>query len=324
MSTTSPEPAAKRGSPLLQWAGVAVSLVCVAAVVWWAAKQPAPDLPDTREDVGALLLAILLYGVATALRAERWKILIHDQGGDMPRADAYGLTVVGYMGNNVLPARGGDVFRVMLGAPRSDASRRTVIGTLLAERLLDIAVLVVLFVVLAVTIAHGAGLPEGRTLTWLLVGAAIALVCLAVAVLTLHRRGLLAKVRAFVAPMLASTLALRGRHGATMVAITMLIWTVEAGVWGSVGAAANIDMSVLESFYLVALASMFSMIPSGPGYAGTQDAAAVIGIKAIGGTSSAAVSYLILVRFVLLVPITAAGLVLVATRYGGLKRLRTA
>ena len=51
------------------------------------------------------------------------------------------------MGNNVLPARAGDAVRVVLMAPRADASKRTVVGTLVAERLLDVGVLLVLFVV---------------------------------------------------------------------------------------------------------------------------------------------------------------------------------
>ena len=81
-------------------------------------------------------------------------------------------------------------------------------------------------------------------------------------------------------------------------------------------------MSFLEGLYLVALASVFALIPSGPGYAGTQDAAAVIGIKAIGGTGATAVSYLVMLRFALLVPITVVGLLLLVTRYGGLARAR--
>jgi hypothetical protein len=91
-----------------------------------------------------------------------------------------------------------------------------------------------------------------------------------------------------------------------------------------VGAAASFDMTLLEGLYLVALASVFSLIPSGPAYAGTQDAAAIVGIKAIGGSGSLATTYLILLRFVLQVPITVAGLVLLAARYGGISKLRRA
>ena len=66
------------------------------------------------------------------------------------------------------------------------------------------------------------------------------------------------------------------------------------------------------------------MIPSGPAYAGTQDAAAILGIKALGGTGAQAVAYIVMLRFIIVVPITLVGLVLLAARYGGLGRLRMA
>ncbi|HWI23057.1 MAG TPA: lysylphosphatidylglycerol synthase transmembrane domain-containing protein [Baekduia sp.] len=306
---------------LLPWVGVGVSVLCVGAVIWWAARQPAPRLPTKPAEIGWLVLSISLYALATLIRGERWRLLIADQGGSMSRADSVGLMVVGYMGNNVLPARGGDLFRVILGAPRAAVGRRSILGTLLAERLLDIVVLAVIFVVLAITIAGGAGLPSGDSLRWLLIAAAAALTALALTFVVLARRGLIRRARKFLAPMFASTFALRGAHGAVMLALTLAVWLIEAGVWGTAGAAAGFEMNGPEAMYMVALASMFALIPSGPGYAGTQDAAAVIGAKAIGATSQTAVSYLVLVRFVLLVPITLAGLLLVAVRYGGLRRV---
>jgi len=103
---------------------------------------------------------------------------------------------------------------------------------------------------------------------------------------------------------------------------TFLIWAIEAGVWMAVGRAAGFPMGPIEGCYLVALASVFALIPSGPGYAGTQDAAAILGIKALGGTGAQAVAYLVLLRFVIVVPITLLGLALMAGRYGGLGRLR--
>ena len=72
--------------------------------------------------------------------------------------------------------------------------------------------------------------------------------------------------------------------------MTLLIWAIEAGVWMSTGAAVGFHMDPIEGLYLVALASVFSMIPSGPAYAGTQDAAVIVGIKALGGTGSTALA----------------------------------
>jgi uncharacterized membrane protein YbhN (UPF0104 family) len=57
---------------------------------------------------------------------------------------------------------------------------------------------------------------------------------------------------------------------------------------------------------------------------GTFDAAVIFGFKAIGYTGSAAVSYLLLLRFLLFVPITLVGLVVLVARYGGWSRLRQA
>ena len=116
-------------------------------MVWWAPQQEPPDLPSSGTELAALVGAIALYALATVVRSERWQRLLVDEGATPERVDTYALTCVGYMGNNVLPARAGDAIRVVLMAPRAATSIRTVVGTLLAERLLDIAVLVAIFVV---------------------------------------------------------------------------------------------------------------------------------------------------------------------------------
>ena len=90
------------------------------------------------------------------------------------------------------------------------------------------------------------------------------------------------------------------------------------------GAAVGFNMDPIEGMYLVALASVFSLIPSGPAYAGTQDTAVIVGIKALGGTGSTALAYILMLRFVVVVPITLLGLILMVTRYGGLSKLRAA
>ncbi|MDQ3647251.1 MAG: flippase-like domain-containing protein [Actinomycetota bacterium] len=319
-----PRPAGLRPRLGLQSVGWIVSALLVGAVVWWALRQPAPELPTAPSDLAALAGAIALYAAVTLVRGERWRLLLEDSDASVGRTDAWCLTVVGYAGNNVLPARGGDVMRVVLGAAQGNTSRRAVVGTLVAERLLDVVILAAIFLVLALTIAGGAGLPSGRTLAILLAAGAGVLLAAGGVVAWLVRRGAWQRVKAFLVPMAASTRSLRGRHGGRMLGLTIVIWAIEAAVWGTVGASANLGMGPLDALYLVSLASMFSLIPSGPGYAGTQDAAALIGVRAIGGSSAIAVTYLILVRFVLLVPITLAGLLLLATRYGGLTRWRTA
>jgi glycosyltransferase 2 family protein len=307
-----------RGSRL-SWLGLAVSLLAVAGVVWWASRQDPPDLPSSGSELAALIGAIALYGLATVVRAERWQRLLVDERAVPARVDTYALTCVGYMGNNVLPARAGDAIRTVLMAPRAGTSMRTVVGTLVAERILDVAVLVVVFVVVGYGLLGEVG------------GDKVEIVLLAVA--GLAAAGFVAyrivrrneKLLAFIAPMASATLGLRrAHHGLLLLAMTLLIWALEAGVWMSAAACVGFGMDPIEGLYIVALASVFSMIPSGPAYAGTQDAAAILGIKALGGTGAQAVAYIVMLRFIIVVPITLVGLVLLAARYGGLGRLRVA
>ena len=85
--------------------------------------------------------AAVLSTLATCVRAERWHRILHLIGVDAKRADSYSLTTVGYMGNNVLPARAGEALRVVLHDARTRAGKRALAGTIVAERILDLIVL---------------------------------------------------------------------------------------------------------------------------------------------------------------------------------------
>ena len=296
--------------------GLLVSAVALGAVVYWALQQEPPDFPSSSGQLGALAGAIALYALATVIRAERWELLLARDGAHAPRADVYGLTVVGYAVNNVLPARAGDAVRVLLLAPRTDVGRRTILGTLLAERLLDIAVILALFLIVGYALLGEVAGGSVEIVAAVTVGAVV------VAALGLYLVRRNERLHALLQPVLSSTLNLRGRHGLVLLLITVVIWLIETGVWMSVGASVGFGMTPIEGAYLVALASVFSLIPSGPGYAGTQDAAAAIGIRALGGSGQVAVSYIVMIRFVIVVPITLLGFVLIAARYGGIRRLR--
>ncbi len=298
-------------------AGLAISAACLVAIVVWAAKQPAPELPSNASGLALVAGAIGLYGVATAIRGERWLRLMRHDGAHPARTDAYGLTVVGYMGNNVLPARAGDAMRVYLQAPRAQTGMRSVIGTIVAERVLDALTLLTLFVVMGYGVLRGIDTPEaGALLAAMGIGLAVAAV-LALGAYALRDHDRVRRLVAFVAPMADATRDLLSRHGGTMLLITLAIWGFEAATYLVVGYAVDLEMSPGEALYIVALASLFVLIPSGPGYVGTLDAALIFGATAIGASGAVVVSFLLALRFVLLIPITVAGLVLLLVHYGG-------
>jgi uncharacterized membrane protein YbhN (UPF0104 family) len=301
----------------------AISLVALAGVVWWGAHQDAPPIPSTADALLWIAAAAAFYVGATLLRAERWHRILERADGSVRRPDSYALTTVGYMGNNVLPARAGEMLRVVILSRRSELGKRALLGTVVAERLLDAIALGLIFVAVVFGILRETTLPSDRPLV--MAGIAIALGVAGVAVfLVLRRRGLLERAHAFLRPLAGAPRALLSRHGVGLLMLSFAIWALEAAVYLGVARAVGLDISAMGSVYLVALTNLFAMLPAAPGYVGTFDAAVIFGVKAIGGAGSAAVSYLLLLRFVLFVPITVVGLIVLLVRYGGFSRLRTA
>jgi hypothetical protein len=302
--------------------GAVISIAALAAIVLWALHQDAPTLPSSPERLAQLGAAIGFYFAGCAVRAERWYELLRYNGAQPRRSDAYGLLAVANFGNNVLPARAGDALRVVLLTPRAQTDARTVIGTIVAERVLDVVVLAGLFAVLAYGVLGGIGVPSpGRFVVVALLVAALAAM-LAAGAYVLHRRGRLRRVIAFLAPIADVTRRLRGDHGREIVAWTLLVWALEWIAWWLTARAAGLDLGPLDIGYLMGLASIFVLVPSGPGFVGTFDAAIVFGVRALGRTGAEALSFLLLLRFVVTLPITLVGLVVLVAGYGGIGRMR--
>jgi glycosyltransferase 2 family protein len=307
----------KRALLLVVW------LVPVAGVVWWATKQQAPRLPHSTSGIALLGAALALYALATLMRAERWERILRRAGVRASRADVYALVPVGYMGNNVLPARGGELLRTFLLGARANATKRTILGTILAERVLDAIALGMILVVLAYDLLRRLRPPSGAVL---LAGAGLAaLLALALVVALLRYRERVVFVLRALAPLAQPSRALVSAQGAVLLVVSLAIWCVEAAVYIAVGRAASIHLGLQDGLAIVAFTNVAALIPAAPGYIGTYDAAVIFATRAVSSASRAAtLSYLVLLRFVLFVPITLAGLVLLVVRYGGLERVRAA
>jgi len=303
------------GSRLARAFSLAVSIVAVAAVVIWATKQEPPTLPTDTGELLALIAAVAVVGVAAALRSERWMMLLRREGGAPRRLDAYAIYAVGFMGNTVVPARGGDVLRVYLMAPRADLGLRNVIGTLIAERLLDVAFLLGLFAALAYFVLPGVDAPDSRYLGIAIASMTLAVVAGAVLLWRARDRSWALRVIEFVRPMLLATARLRGRHGAAMVGMTAVTWFADAAVYLLAARSVGLSIDPLEALYGIGVAGVFLLIPSGPAYAGTFDAGVLFGARAIGARGGEAVSFVIMLRLIIFLPMVLAGLLAYLVRY---------
>jgi glycosyltransferase 2 family protein len=300
---------------------VAVSVAALVAVVWWASRQKMPDLPAASVALPRLTAAMGLYALATVLRGERWLRLLRRCGARLSRTDAYAVTTVGYMGNNALPARAGDILKSVLSSRQSGTPTADGFGTLVAERVLDAVALVLVFAVLVTTLSLPLGVKG-----WMLaaVGGGLLVACAAAGFLG-RDTGAGQRVRELATRLLAPTRRLWSPAGAGLLALSVVLWLVEGSVYAVLGAVAGLHLSLLDGLYVMALANLVALVPAAPGYVGTFDAAVILAVGLVaGGTHAAALAYAVVVRFVLFVPITVVGLAALVVRYGGLRRLSIA
>ncbi len=130
----------------------------------------------------ALTLASSL--LSPVLKAVRWRWLFHPQRPSLGVGRLASLVVIGQAVNFAIPGRLGELVRAYLTGEEANASKAYVLGTIAAEKLLDVVVLAVLFVALIPFVA----LPD-----WLagrvgpVVLAALAVILLVVALLGARR-----------------------------------------------------------------------------------------------------------------------------------------
>jgi hypothetical protein len=207
----------------------------------------------------------------------------------------------------------------MMGA-RSSARTREIVGSVIAERFCDLVALAAVFAVL--TWGGVAGAPTGK-LAADIAAAAIVLSAATIAVcLALRRRGRLEVLAAKVRPFARASKLLVRPAGVPLAGMSFVIWLLEGFTLLLVGNALGLHLSVFEALLTAVIAALASSLPAGPAYAGSYDAAVLLALHASGVTGASAVGFLLLARFVVFVPVTIVGAVLLVTRYGGLHRRR--
>jgi hypothetical protein len=278
--------------------GTLISLACIYLVLRGV------DLKETGALLGGAKPAWLLLAVAAVVgdlvfRALRWQILIRPICRvPLRRLGAYML--IGYLANNVLPARLGELVRSHYLGDREGISRSATLGTVVVERVVDTVVLVAIGAVSILVLNV-----RGVVVSAILVGVAVAaLLCVALAVaLAAHRLPGASRAAALLArwPRIVGV-ATRLRDGLRVAALPQTVagaavlsvaaWSCTVVAVLAVGQSLGMELTVGEGALIAAGTNLATAIPSGPGYLGTfeyagQSIALALGIGAPQGLALA-------------------------------------
>jgi glycosyltransferase 2 family protein len=268
-------------------------------------------------DLRVLLLILVAVTAQVVLRAIRWSHLIPAT----PRVPVRRLLpplLIGYLGNAVLPARLGEPMRAAIVSRRERIDMVQALGTVLLERVIDVATLAPIALIAALVTGAPAWAVQLAAVATV-IGSAIILVLATTGIEPLLRmadRWGLAKrpsVRA-TATRLARVLggSSMRRPIALAAAISSSAWLLDAGSFWLAAHALGIELGYAGAMLIAAIAVLGTAIPSAPGYVGTFELAASSVAVALGVPAESAVALAIVAHAMTLVPVAAAGAVSLA------------
>jgi glycosyltransferase 2 family protein len=134
-----PEAAARSGRrrTLSAILGAAIALVLLV----WALRgvHPQEVLAHLRHaHAGRLAVAVILATLTYPIRLIRWRLLLRDtDGGPLPAGPLWHAVAIGFMANNTLPFRAGELVRVLAATRLTGARFSSALSSVAVERIFD-------------------------------------------------------------------------------------------------------------------------------------------------------------------------------------------
>ncbi len=273
----------------------------------------------TQLQLWVLLPGAMAIVAAFLVRAYRWRLLLLPVAR-VPIWQARDVLMTGFMVNNVLPARVGELARALVLWKVAGTSRRATLATVATERMFDVVLLVGMLTLLALLFEVPPWTRQLGKLTVVLLGG----LCAGVVWMAAHHRSLFwvaermlvflhprrrQKVLAFMERFVDGTRALRDPGiCARVLGLSALVWGLEVAAYYFVMHGLQIDLPLWAAALTVVVANFGIAAPSAPGYVGVFDLACSGALIALGVGNELALSYAIAVHLLLYVVVTGSGL----------------
>jgi glycosyltransferase 2 family protein len=327
------------------WGG-GVGLVVTLLLLAWALHGVDPHAVlrhIARADPLWFAAAVVLATATFPVRALRWRVILRPaQGGRFAWLPLWHATAVGFMANNLLPARAGEFARGYMAQRQLPVRLTTALASIGVERVFDGLTMVGL---LAIAIAapsfprHAAvgGISLARVATW---GGVVFGALLVVALLVVSRPAWwLARLAAGLHAVLPTRAADRLAHlaegviaglavltspgrFATVLVWSLALWLVNASAFVACFRAFGLAVPPAGALLLQGLIGFGVALPSSPGFFGPFEAVTRATLAVYGVGADRAVSYAVAYHVGGFVPITLLGLYSLSRAHVRLGELR--
>lgn len=304
--------AASPSQALRRWLGRLLPLAISIFFLWLVIRRvELARLQEALRQISYPLLpaVLLVYLLGFIPRAQKWRLILHKLK-PVSLGACLGYSFVGCAGNAVLPARLGEVVRAYICGRREEMAATSVLSTIVLERVLEVLSLMLLF---GFTVwATG----QGALRSWALAG--LGVICAVVVFIFLvQRKGVwLLKLTGLIpwagVRERVSGLAQRFLEGLavvrdparlfTVLVLGLVVYCIEGGSYWLLAHAMGLDVSYLQSLFVLCFIFVGMLIPATVGNIGPLQYFCVLGFGFFGVNEAPALIYGVFLNAILYVP----------------------
>lgn len=297
--------------------GLAISLVflylAIRNVEWGIVVSGLKEI-----DLVFLTLTIACLFGSIFCRALLWKNLLKFEKS-VSWVHAFEAIIIGYMGNNVLPFRMGELIRAYAMSKKEGLSKTFILASIVLERLLDVLSLLIFFVALflSVQLAH-----------WLMVSGMVVFAFLILMIVLVYFASadawkfssLLTKLlRYFPAAISHRAEQITGSfiqglgliknrsQVIEVIFLSLVVWSVWTGCVYFGLKAFHLELPLTAPLLLVVVINMGVMIPSSPGFIGVFQYLCVVSLSFFAVPKETALGFSVVLHAIQYVPVTLLG-----------------
>ena len=274
------------------------------------------------------LPGLLCYFAGVIVRSVRWSALYKGNYTFSP-FQLFPSICIGYLGNNVFPARAGEFLRAYHIKEKFSIPFTTSLASIIVERIFDgLVMLIFILVGLPNFVSHLQDQSLTGLVQWILMGGSIIFVLAFIIVIFSaifpHRSKKILdfiflkllpakwheKYQSILNRFFEGLNALKSPSQVLKVlALSILVWLFETGLYWSTQKAFGLNLPFSSFLLLNGALNILSTIPSAPGYIGVFDAPGIAILTAMGVSSEIAAAYILTLHAALWLPITVLGLI---------------
>ncbi|MEA5000871.1 MAG: lysylphosphatidylglycerol synthase transmembrane domain-containing protein [Endomicrobiaceae bacterium] len=244
-----------------------------------------------------IAMALVVFVFSYVVRTIRWHFLLLPLKKLHPMRSFYFL-IFGFFMNNILPLRLGEFVRAKVAGERFQISRSGVFATVVVERLMDIIVFIICFFLIACFVDIPVWLKNSFLLCTVIFGSMLVVLFLMsksndkflTVINKLHLPVKISEILKSLFVKFATGLKFFQNFRLVLyVFITSLIvWFVEAYSYQLFFSAFGVQVSLMESIFVIIVIGMGVIIPTAPGFIGAIEFMGIIALGIFGVEKSTA------------------------------------